>query len=216
VPGPTAARQIARAARWRGPPDIYVKALAALPKPIVEMLPEGIRMRGLDNYDAAWGERHQREWEAWKAARPDKYPPKNRRKSAGSPPDSHRTDPDPDADGEKDGDAGAEKEPHPDSHPHPADDDVEISANACWDAFRQLRDENRLSVELRRPAKFDRWHDDAIAEGYTPRELATAYAAYLLDDDFRLKGHPTALFLSDGIWRVRTRIKPPTKRRGYA
>jgi hypothetical protein len=102
VPGPTAARQIARAARYRGKPEAYVAAASTLPNPVVEVCRDGIRLRGLDRYDAYWGDRHPKEWAEWKATHPEKYPPKpptgSRPKSAGAPTGSRPSDPDTDAD----------------------------------------------------------------------------------------------------------------------
>jgi hypothetical protein len=102
VPGPTAARQIARAARFKGNADAYVAALAALPDPVVEIRSDGIRVRGLDRYDAAWGDNHKTEWATYKAAHPDRYPPPgSRRSSAGVPPEIRRPDADTDADADQ-------------------------------------------------------------------------------------------------------------------
>lgn len=117
VKGPTAAREIARVAGWRGDPDVYVKACASLTFPLLEIVAGGVRVRGLDRYDEAWGERHREAWAAWKAARPEKYPPtppKHRRTFAEDSPKVQRPDPDPDADLQKPplppADAGGPKE----------------------------------------------------------------------------------------------------------
>lgn len=99
VKGPTAAREIARVAGWKGDPEVYVKACAALTFPLLEIVADGVRVRGLDRYDEAWGERHREAWAAWKAARPSKYPPVTARRTSGEPsPKIQRPDPDPDAD----------------------------------------------------------------------------------------------------------------------
>lgn len=71
-----------------------------------------------------------------------------------------------------------------------------------------------LAVELHPPRGFRDWVARALREGFTVDELERAHCAYLLDDAFRLKGWPTAVFITDGVWRQRTRIPPP--KRGYA
>jgi len=101
VIGSSAARQIARAAGFRGQPDVYVKAAASLSYPVLEVLPDGVRIRGLDRYDAAWGDRNEAAWKAWKAKHPEKYgsPTATRRRSSGgSPAEIRPSDPDADAD----------------------------------------------------------------------------------------------------------------------
>lgn len=55
VKGPAAAKLIAVAARFDGDPDAFVDALASTsPDPLLERRPDGIRVCGLNRYDAAW------------------------------------------------------------------------------------------------------------------------------------------------------------------
>lgn len=55
VPGPAAARLIAKAAGYDGDPEAFVDACASIrPKPLLERVEGGIRIRGLNRYDEAW------------------------------------------------------------------------------------------------------------------------------------------------------------------
>lgn len=100
VSGPAAARQIARAAGWMGDPDAWVDATARVqPSPLLERVDGGIRIRGLDRYDPAWGKSNPDRWAQWKADHPDRYgskaDPKSGRNRAGTEtePNSNRADP---------------------------------------------------------------------------------------------------------------------------
>jgi hypothetical protein len=212
VPGPTAARQIARAGRWRGNPEAYVAALAALPDPIVEVRPEGIRLRGLQRYDAAWGDRNKSAWDAYKATHPDKYPPPEpRRKSAGAPTGSRPPDPDPDADPERD----VERKPPPPSstgrpklvvvakHKKLTVNDLTPAQLERWEAIQQARERRDLLRETDPPADFPRWSDAADAEGIVLPRQGHALVLYLRDEHFRERLWPTAVFITDGVFRQR-------------
>lgn len=214
VPGPTAARQIARAGRWKGDPMVYVRTLASLPNPVLELLPEGIRVKGLDRYDAAWGDRHEKEWGEWKTAHPDLYPakppPKSRRKSGGDPSGSRPSDPLPDPDADADGET--QNENQIELHLPAQGASVEEVEKYLWGSIEWRRTEKQLAHELRRPRGFPEWVAGALEAGFALTELERAHCAYLLDDDFRVKGWPTAIFITEGVWRVRARIPPPQKR----
>lgn len=95
VKGATAARQIARAAAWKGDPDVYVGAVAKITYAVLELVPGGIRVRGLDRYDAVWGDRNKDAWDKWKTAHPDRYS-LGRRSSGGVPADFRPPDTDAD------------------------------------------------------------------------------------------------------------------------
>jgi hypothetical protein len=217
VPGPTAARQIARAARWRGKPEAYIAALTALPDPVVELLPEGVRVRGLDRYDAAWGDRHAAEWEAWKQAHPDKYPPKLRRKSGGSPADLRPPDPDPDPD--------PEKEPPPPPHAPPklvvvgkpkrklCVDDLTDAQRSRWELAQKGRDRAGLLRETEPPMGFPTWSDQLDAEGVPEEAQDHAMALYLRDKHFGDRLWPTAVFITPGVFRQRLPEPPADEAR---
>lgn len=53
VPGPTAAKLLARAAGYQGDPEAFVDACEQVRPPVLERRPEGIRARGLSRYDTA-------------------------------------------------------------------------------------------------------------------------------------------------------------------
>lgn len=66
------------------------------------------------------------------------------------------------------------------------------------------------AAELERPPGLADWLIARHAEGRTDRAISDAYVLYLRDEDFRARGWPTAIFLSDKIWRQRMRgPKPP-------
>lgn len=204
VPGASAARQIARAAGYRGNPETYVQAASKIAYPILELVSDGIRFRGLDRYDEAWSDRNREAWAAWKAAHPEKYPPGNsRRKSAGDPPEPRRPDPDPDPD--------AEKKPPPPTPsagsqpPEPARPPSE-EEDFLWASVCQRRNEEGLARELHRPSDWSGFVICALAQGFTLDELQTSHAAFLLDDDFRLRGWPTPVWMKPKVWQQRTRL----------
>jgi hypothetical protein len=209
VPGPTARRQLARAARWKGKPEAYVEALAALPDPIVEVQPDGIRVRGLDRYDAAWGDRHAAEWEAWKASHPDKYPPpRSRRKSGGSPADSRPPDPDPDPDADRDVDA--QQDPPPPKlvvvgapKKKLRIEDLTASQRARWETVQMGREAAGLLRDAAPPMGFPDWSDRLDEELVSEEDQDHAMALFLRDPHFRDRLWPTAVFITDGVFRQR-------------
>lgn len=75
VIGQHAAKHIARAAMWLGDPDEFVDAICKSQFSILQRMPGGIRIRGLDRYDAAWKKNHQDEWKALSAASAPKPAP---------------------------------------------------------------------------------------------------------------------------------------------
>jgi len=68
VRGPAAAKLVARAAGYEGDPDVFVDACSQVQPPLLERVPDGVRFRGLDRYDATWGKNNPAAWAAWKAA----------------------------------------------------------------------------------------------------------------------------------------------------
>lgn len=213
VPGPTAARQIARAARYRGRPEVFCAAATTLPNPVIEVVPEGIRLRGLDRYDAAWGDRHPKEWEAWKAAHPEKYPaggpPGPRRKSAGNRSGSRPPDPDPDPDADRDKDA-----PPP---PRPKlvvvgktlrVKDLTPDQRTKWDRVQLGRVHKGLLRETDPPAAFPDWCAGVDVRRLVEAQWVHALTLYLSDEHFSGRKWPTAVFITPGVWLQRL-PRPP-------
>lgn len=66
--GPEAPRLIARAAGHAGDPEAFVSACERCQPALLERTEGGIRVRGLDRYDAAWGKSHPDLWRVWKQA----------------------------------------------------------------------------------------------------------------------------------------------------
>jgi hypothetical protein len=65
-----AARLIVGAGRIQCEPMAFVEACTSIPKPLMDLVPWGIRLRGLDRYDPLWGKNRPKEWAEWKR----KYP----------------------------------------------------------------------------------------------------------------------------------------------
>lgn len=74
------------------------------------------------------------------------------------------------------------------------------------------RERHGFARELLRPMGFNDWHDRARGEHFSPTELIDAYVDYLRDETIRAVGHPTAVFITEGVWRVRTRVPPARAR----
>jgi hypothetical protein len=195
VKGANAARLVAAGARFKGDPEQLVTALCECTPALLERVPEGIRVRGLDRYDALWGKNHAEEWRRLKET--GAYPARNRPETVPEPVPDRPPDADADADPKK-----------KTSSAEPTDEAVE----KLWESicFRRTQD-RQLALEPTKPKKFAAVMKAALADGYTDRELQTSHAAYLCDDDFRLKGWPTSLWLSDNIWRPRARIPRPAR-----
>ncbi len=102
VEGASAARKVAKAVGWVGDADELVAALERLRYAPVERVPGGIRIRGLDRYDAGWGSNHRELWAEWKAFREGKGPlPCSRGTPSVNTEGKHCPDADADADAEK-------------------------------------------------------------------------------------------------------------------
>jgi len=217
VKGSSAARQIARAAGYRGDPEAYVQAATTLAFPTLEMVPEGIRFRGLDRYDSAWSDRNREAWKAWKAAHPDRYPtppapamspPEPRRNSGGDPPGSRRSDPDPDPDAD------------PSSPPPPREppklvvvgkkakkltvDDLTPAQREKWERIQVGRRHKHLLRETDPPAAFPDWCAEVDARCVDgERQWVHALTLYLRDEHFADRKWPTAVFITSGVWLQR-------------
>lgn len=75
-----------------------------------------------------------------------------------------------------------------------------------WTGLQHIRRENDLAPEPRQPRKFRAWCAEVLRRGLAPPDIGTGYAAYILDQDFRLKGWPTAVFITDGVWPQRCKL----------
>lgn len=207
IRGSSAGRQIANAMGWRGDVDRLVDALVRLPYAMVEMLPDGIRIRGLKRYDHYWTKSYPDAARLWKASgvvsQPSATPigaetaPKPRRESAETaPPDP---DPDPDPDLEKD--LPTPKPPSADA-PSPVVV-VEKEIGDCWEKLQDNRARARLKRETHRPRAFAQWYRDKRRDGRSDAELADAHWQYLGSKTIRAVGHPTQVFLTEGICEAR-------------
>lgn len=92
IHNPSAAAQLAGAVEWNGDADAMVAALVSAR--LVEPVPEGLRVRGMDRYHAAWDRQEAdktRKAEARAKLAEKRSPQDVRRTSAGHPEDVHGT-----------------------------------------------------------------------------------------------------------------------------
>lgn len=80
-----------------------------------------------------------------------------------------------------------------------------------WAWMGDVRRELDISVEREPPGKLLDWLLARKAEGRTESEIGGAYVLFLRDEDFRAKGWPTAVFISDKIWPPRMRVARPPR-----
>lgn len=98
VQGPAAAKLIARAAGWTGAPESFLDACEQSSHPILERVPGGVRVRGLDRYDQAFAKNNPALWKQWKEAQASSSagtgpePARNRAESEPEP-SEHRPEP---------------------------------------------------------------------------------------------------------------------------
>lgn len=64
-----AALLVANAAGHKGDPELYVRACSQIRPAVLERTEGGIRIRGLDRYDAAWGKSNPELWKLYKMQR---------------------------------------------------------------------------------------------------------------------------------------------------
>jgi hypothetical protein len=196
VRGPNAAKLIARAARYHGDPEAFVDACAGAQPSILERVEGGIRIRGLDRYDAAWGKSHPKEWAAWRLRNGLGADPGRNRDGIGTEPGRIRpgTGPDPeqnragtvppDADADADTDAYA---------------DAKEAAAAAAEGFRSE------FLKLRKEVLGDTVPDDKqlkpkqvkrlqlVAIEHQARVLRVAAEAYFQDRHWRSENPPCPL-----------------------
>lgn len=129
---------------------------------------------------------------------PNDQPAKHQRSSSGSP-------------------AGSQPTTQPPIHPSPIHpfttttnlpDLPEEVVVGAWTRFQDKREENGYGREARRPAKFAAWLKIALAV-CSLDDLLVAYEDFLEDISFKNKTHPTAVFMSDGVWSTRIPPAPP-------
>lgn len=251
VPGPMAARLIARAAGFTGDPDAYVAAAESLAHPILQRRPDGVRFRGMKRYDvildgeetrsakakkaaeARWAAVEARKLEAAIQAAAEHAPSITGASGEKQPSNAPRC-----LDGDGDGDSDEERKeeetqtskppppspsgeqsvhrfptasPQPTDRP-PANGERSTDSDRCWKAMQGERERHGFARELLRPMGFNDWHDRARGEGFAPSELIDAYGDYLRDETIRAVGHPTAVFITGDVWRVRARVPPARAR----
>lgn len=137
VRGPSAVKLVAAAAGWDGDPEAFVDALARVaPDPLIERTPEGIRVCGLNRYDAAWLKNQKEEVAAhWRKvlaekrqepAPPESAPePERSRNGTGAKPKRNRSGTGaPDADADADANAERIRNHHHPQTPSTKTDDV--------------------------------------------------------------------------------------------
>jgi hypothetical protein len=83
---PTAAKLIARATGYTGDAEAFVSACESAAYPVLERVPDGIRLRGLNRYDAAWGKNNPALWAEWKRSRAGTGPKPARNRAETVPP----------------------------------------------------------------------------------------------------------------------------------
>lgn len=85
------------------------------------------------------------------------------------------------------------------------------TAPGFWAAISALRTDNEFPREIE-PPSWSAWYARAAGD-VGPELLLQAYLAFRRDDYFQDRGWPTAIFMSDGVWRPRARPPEPVRRR---
>lgn len=223
VAGPEAVRLLARRAEFDGDPEEFVSACERVQPPLLERTPEGVRVRGLDRYDAYWGKSHPDEWKAWKASRDGSAPEPEQNRPESVPVPARKIEmkieiqteqPPPPTPSARSKPKPAplavvreEEEPKPDSaYGHDPD--------GTWGWTRKARRKRHPGVAAEvRPPDFDAWQRAAVAEVGLSR-LSGAYLAYLEDPWAIEKGCPTSLFILPTVWTQRVPpAEEPARRR---
>lgn len=222
VKGPSAARQIANGMGWRGDAQQLLEALLRLPYGMIEQQPggEGIRIRGLKRYDHHWRKSYPdaaRVWDANPGAHPQpretpigaETAPKPRRNSAETAP----PDPDPDPDSKKVTTPPTPPSFETDAPPLEPPPLGEKEISGCWEAIQANRDRARLKRESQQPTKFASWYREKRAAGRSDADIAEAHRAFLASKTVRSVGHPTQVFMTEGMCEVRLDNANPESRK---
>lgn len=221
---PNALARLAAEMRYRGEPARLSEAMEATG--FLEILPDGIRIRGTSRYRRVWEKNQRRRPKMGQVPAESAVPVKNR---AGPAPVPATTGaPDADADAEEafrtspaaTSEGGAPEEaqrkaaaaewqkpppPDPEGAEYP-------EAFEAWEWMGIERAETGRPRELRQPRGFERWHHVAVREAGIAG-LQRAYRRYIQDSDFAAKGWPTAVFMSLDVWSSRTFRAPPKRAR---
>jgi hypothetical protein len=168
-------------------------------------------MRGEKAADARWS-RH-REQQASAAHAPSNAQASTAQSSGDAP---RCLDGDGDGDGDSEADPDEKQPPPPtpsvEHHAHDRPTAFEGATDppddVLWKAIQACRVTNGATRELLRPSGFTSWVGTATAAGYTVSEIVAGYRLYLGDATIKAKGHPTAVFITGDIWRVRMRVPP--------
>lgn len=225
VKGPNAAKLIARAAGI--PPELaeaFVDACARIqPKPVLERVKDGIRIRGLDRYDEAWINAQSRSEKARTAARARWAEKGDRALSNAQALPEH---PNPDAprclEVEVDGEVDQKPPPPPagelrvvpdDAPPTDAETAAQGSPEEFWSFAQKARGEVLPDAVAEKPPDgYAAWAAKSIAEVGTYR-LSCAYWNFLGDQHFQAKSCPFRMFMSEKVWRHRAHDPPPVRQR---
>lgn len=222
VTGPSAAKLIARAAGFPvADADRFVTACEQLqPKPILERVPGGIRVRGLDRYDQAWGKNHPELWRELRRTRNETGPKPERVRTETGAPDQ---DPDPDPDPDQEVDSKPPPTPSapvgalaavveasvvepdvtgiPRTVRRPAVEWRVHTEAGCWEMLQLERELRGLEREARRPAKFSAWFARALSDA-GPEAIQEIFRAWLDDPHVQKATRPVAAFIG-GTWEAR-------------
>lgn len=192
---------LAAAVKWRGPARPLIIALSDLG--IIELVHPGIRVRGLDRYHGTW--KKNRRPKPGDRTEPERVPP-------GIPPAPERVQ----------YGTGAETQTQTQTqkkllgHHHQADhgkptaveNPVEkpvVVGKEFWDwAMRERLKVHGLEPEPEPPREWPAFWEEFSRR--SSRAQSGAYCRYLLDNDFRLKGWPMAVFIQPGVYRSRLKI----------
>lgn len=235
VEGNAAARKIAAAVGYTGDPEVFVSACERLRYAPLERTAYGIRLRGLDRYDAGWGSNHRELWAEWKdyraglGPRPGATPrPETLQAPATPPPRSPHPPPAVKTGVPRVNTEGPQSEPMfsgcPDAD---ADADADLTTTTTgertklaakkpvvvgedfWGPTREVRLELGLSAPDDPPPKWTTRAEEWARAGFSPADVARAHRAYARDPDFAAKGWPIGIFLSPKVHGERLRRRGP-------
>lgn len=216
--GPAAARLLAGAALYRGPPEQLVSAYVEVG--LLELLDDGtLRLRGLRRYDEAWAKNDKERAARWASTHPDWALAHrfigDRHGTATEPPRKP---------GELDGQDPRSKIQDPRSlkPPPPAGGGAgervavvvgEQETASLFEAMQVQREEEGFQREGRAPKGFRDWHLEFRRVGHQDDQALRGHRGFLRDTSIRRPRHPTGVFIHPEVWPLR--IPPPEKRVMY-